>query len=418
MASPENASVNGHANSDSSTNEINGTASAFPSSTSPSLTLVTATEDEKQTVWTKNADEWRGALSLDAYLRREKHLSSQELTAGGGITVWILIDGTDPRRTILSACETYQKRAVIAVNGTVHCSISHGIGSVFCPPECRGRKYGARMMTELAQKLKTWGVRDGETAAFSILYSDIGKRFYHKVGWEPFNSSHISITTSYLQVPPYASLELPQARPLLADDLAELCLVDERLVRSSLQNAPAEESFVALLPDIATIRWHHAREEFVAQEIHGKIPEIKGAIVGNESGKRVWCYFTRMFYNADQSKSEGNTLHVLRIVVEEHGLFTWERASADADMSAHIPAISALFRAALEEAKKWNMAEVEVWNPTEPTVKAAQVLCPNAKVIHRNEESIASLMWYGPRRTSGPIAEEVYWLGNEKYGWC
>jgi hypothetical protein len=274
------------------------------------------------------------------------------------------------------------------------------------------------MMTELGPKLRTWGVRDGESAAFSILYSDIGKQFYNTYGWEPFNSSHISIPTSYLQVPTYASLELPQARPLLASDLPKLCAVDEQLVRSSLKDAPADQTFVALLPDIATIRWHHARENFVGQELHGNAPEVKGAIVGTEPGKRIWCYFTRMFYNADPSKSEGNTLHILRIVVEERGLFTWERASAEVDLSAYIPAIAALFKAALEEARKWNMAEVEIWNPTEATVKAAQVLAPDAKVIDRDIESIASVMWYGARKSPGPVADEVDWLGNEKYGWC
>jgi hypothetical protein len=421
MATPEYTVTNGHANTTmhaTATNDTNGAKFEFPSSKSPSLTLVPATEAEKQTIWSKNANEWRGALSREVYLRREEHLSSQDLTIGGGITLWILIDSNDPHRTILSSCETYRKKAVIAVNGSVHGVVSHGIGSVFCPPECRKRGYGARMMTELGPKLKTWHVRDGESVAFSILYSDIGKRFYNNYGWEPFNSSHISIPTLHLKAPTYESLNLPEARALLAGDLPKLCSIDEQLIRSSLQSAPADKTFVALLPDIATIRWHHAREEFVAQELLGKTPEVKGAIVGTEVGKRIWCYFTRMFYNPNPSESKGNTLHILRIVVEERGLFTWERASVNADMSAYIPAIAALFRVALEEAKKWNMAEVETWNPTNATAKAVHVLCPNAEVIDRDSESIASLMWYGPRRTSGPVAEEVDWLGNEKYGWC
>lgn len=270
-------------------------------------------------------------------------------------------------------------------------------------------------MVEIAALLKTWGVPKGETAAFSILYSDIGKQFYTKLGWEPFNSSHISIPSS---VTGDAPTELPQARPLYSADMPELCTIDEQLVRSSLSQAPKNKTHVALVPDIATIKWHHAREEFVAQELHNKVPDVKGAMVETESGKRVWCYFTRVFYNGNPSESKGNTLHILRIVVEEHGLFTWERASADANLSAYVPAIAALFRLALTEAKKWNMAEVEAWNPTESIVQAAQVLCPDAKVVHRDAESIASLMWYGSRKHDGPIAEEVDWLGNEKYGWC
>ncbi|KIW06906.1 hypothetical protein, variant [Verruconis gallopava] len=390
----------------------------LPSSTSPSLTLVVATEAEREKIWNKNSGEWRGALSHEAYLRREKHLSNQDFTKDGGITLWILVDSNDPNRTILSSCETYRKRAVIAMDGKVQDVISYGIGSVFCPPECRGNGLSSRMMKELAQKLKSGSVREGESVAFSILFSDIGKKFYNKMGWEPFNSSNISIPTFWKGTPPHASLDLPPSRPLFASDLPSLCAIDEQLVRSSLLHAPADKTFVALIPDIETIRWHHAREDFVAREIHGKSPDVKGAIVGTEPGKRVWCYFTRMFYNSNPNQSNGNTLHVLRIVVEERGLFTWERASADADMSAYIPAISSLFAAALSEAQKWNMHEVEIWNPTEPTVRAAQALYPGAKVIDRDNESIASLMWYGPRKTTGPVADEVDWLGNEKYGWC
>jgi hypothetical protein len=210
---------------------------------------------------------------------------------------------------------------------------------------------------------------------------------------------------------------LPEARPLYASDLPELCAIDEKLLRKTIPMAKSQVS-VALTPDINTVRWHHAREEFVGKELRGKVPEIKGAIVGTEPGKRVWCYWNRMFYNPDPQACEENTLHILRLVVEERGMFTWAKASTDADMSKYIPAITALFKMAQKEAVEWNMAEVEIWNPTDATVKAAQALQPEAKVIHRDTESISSLMWYGERIKDGPVADYVDWLGNEKYGWC
>jgi len=197
-----------------------------------------------------------------------------------------------------------------------------------------------------------------------------------------------------------------------------MCAIDERLVRETVDHVPQNKTFVALIPDHATISWHHAREEFVAQELRGKKPLIKGAVVGSEIGKRVWCYWTRVFYNPDPSATKENTLHILRLVVEERGFFTWERASADADMSAYIPAIAALLRMAQQEAREWNMEAVELWNPTYATVKAVQSMAPEAQVVHRDSESIASLMWYGERLQEGPVAEYVDWLGNEKYGWC
>jgi len=41
-------------------------------------------------------------------------------------------------------------------------------------------------------------------------------------------------------------------------------------------------------------------------------------------------------------------------------------------------------------------------------------------VVHRDEESIASLMWYAasPSPDAGRVADQVEWVCNEKYGWC
>lgn len=162
---------------------------------------------------------------------------------------------------------------------------------------------------------------------------------------------------------------------------------------------------VAVVPNIENIRWHHAREEFVGTELHGKKPEIKGAMVGTEKGKRVWCYWTRMWYNEDAAQAKGNTLHILRIVVEDE-------AVSGAELEA---AIAALFLMGQQQAEEWKMDEVEAWNPSAATLAAAQRLDASAKLVDRDSESIASLMWYPPH--NGTVAETIDWTGNEKYGW-
>ena len=53
--------------------------------------------------------------------------------------------------------------------------VSHGIGSVFCRPEFRGKGYARRMMVELGGMLDKWQQKEGERAHFTVLYSDIGK---------------------------------------------------------------------------------------------------------------------------------------------------------------------------------------------------------------------------------------------------
>lgn len=121
-----------------------------------------------------NSTEWKGPLSLDAYLGREEHLGKQKLIRNGGLTSWALVTKGGNPRAVLSSCETIRKKALVAENGQVKEVICHGVASVFCPPEYRGRGYAGRMIKDLGEKLHNWQT-DGHDCLFSVLYSDIGK---------------------------------------------------------------------------------------------------------------------------------------------------------------------------------------------------------------------------------------------------
>jgi hypothetical protein len=156
----------------------------LPRGDSSTLRLVHPTEAEKLIQFKLNGAEWRGALSLPAYLRREETLSQQALTKDDGITYWILVDTAlknnplDPAsgtRLPLASCETYRKKALVWQDGKLQESICHGIGSVFCADHLRKRGYAQRMMRELSKALRTYQAEDGKENLFSVLYSDIGK---------------------------------------------------------------------------------------------------------------------------------------------------------------------------------------------------------------------------------------------------
>lgn len=230
---------------------------------------------------------------------------------------------------------------------------------------------------------------------------------------------------------------LPDARPLYAEDLEELCEIDVAAVRRSLESRPkGSNTAVALVPDIDTIRWHHAREDFVGMELHNKSPKIKGAMVTTEEGKRVWCYWTRMWYNSNPADAKGNTLHILRLVIEDakpatnghtndqsnrhtngstNGHTNGRVNGSPADASEEA-AIAALLAMAQHEAEEWKMEHVEMWTPSPTALAAARRLDPSAKLINRDTESIACLRWYPEH--DRPVADKIDWVGNEKYGWC
>ena len=178
-----------------------------PASTSVDLVIVPATDLEYVQTWHLNAGEWRGPLSLEQYLRRERTLQNLDLTKDGKITAWILTSdqlppNADGTRPILASCETLLKHAYLAKNGKTQKILAHGIGSVYCRPEYRGNGYAGRMMVELGKAVQTWQQSNGTKGTFSVLYSDIGVNFYSQRGWKVFPSTHIHLCHAHRQPDP------------------------------------------------------------------------------------------------------------------------------------------------------------------------------------------------------------------------
>ena len=61
---------------------------------------------------------------------------------------------------------------------------------------------------------------------------------------------------------------IEHVRALYAADLANLCDLDEKLLHRRLTKWRGPNTAVALVCDYPTIQWHHAREEFVANELY------------------------------------------------------------------------------------------------------------------------------------------------------
>ncbi|KAL8681630.1 MAG: hypothetical protein Q9186_002299 [Xanthomendoza sp. 1 TL-2023] len=395
----------------------------LPKSSASTLQLVQPTETELIETTTLGAVDWKGPIDTSAYLRREDHIRDQTLTRHGGITFWILVDTTAPltstgSRTILASCETIRKRALVAwPDEGVREVITHGIASVHCNPAYRGKGFARRMMIELAHHLDTWQQKDGENADFTVLWSDIGKQFYARLGWKTYPSTHIALCP---RSNGEKDLSLPGASLLAADDIVDLCSKGEATLRSDLAKpyTLASTVRVALKPDAATMQWHHAREEFLAQLVLGKQPTCKGAMAKTPDGEKAWCIWTRTF-GASQDE---NVLNILRLGVEhnEDDVDLQEpNAVNDGDQNASgqalVEAIAAILQAARVEAAAWGMSIVHLWNPSQMSILAARKVDRSARIIDRNDESLPSLRWHGKALPDGM---EIDWIGNEKYGWC
>lgn len=391
------------------------------------LILTQPTHAERTATWTATHPQWGAALSLDAYIARENYLQTIPLARDGGLTQWILTtaSGTPDARPVLSSCESLRKPCLVAGPAgpdggaaSVRDGVAHGIASVFTPPEYRGYGYASKMMSLLGPRLANWqgepmkaasnvdntvaAPADGQVA-FSVLYSDIGKTFYAKNGWPAFESSHLEFTPTPRSTQSSSNPAL--LRTITFDDIADLCALDTRLLRARLSSADSSGSpgktRVALYPTRDAILWHLMREDFMTRHIFSDAtPTARGALYG-EAGKRVWALWTRGYYGGLKNPEVGNTLHILRLVIED------EDGSDDEFLAE---ALEAIFSKAREEAAEWKVNVVEMWNPSTRVRDLVDRAGVPHEFVEREKDSIASLMWYGEG--------DVEWVVNEKFGWC
>lgn len=331
------------------------------------------------------------------------------------MTQWILVDRTlsPDHRPVLASCETFRKRCLVsggnAAGKNVSEGITHGVASVYCPPDYRERGYASRMLRELGKTLEKWQVPAGEEGeeeekggrcVASVLYSDIGGRFYERLGWVPRLAHHFVFEPG--------NGESPKATPVFDTDLEKLCLMDEVLVRTVLEKLQVQsqnhgqKARFAILPDAAHMRWHHAKEDFACIRLFGKVPEVKGAIAG-EGGKRVWAIWTHRFYGCPGNAAQ-NVLYILRLGMEVIG-----DGNEDEDVVRNLGLV---LHAAMVEANEWNLHHVQLWDPSSVVARLVQKTGIPYRAETRTNESLGCLRWYGRED------EEVEWLYNEKYAWC
>jgi len=377
---------------------------SLPLSTSPDLHLTHPTPAECQRIWTVVYDSWGDALDLPQFLAESEHLLTVPLARDGGMTLWILVDKnlSPNERPILASCETFKKKGLLAREGAtdgVQDVVLHGIASVFCDPAYRGHGYAVRMMREIGEVLKTWQVGEGETCVGSLLYSDIGKVYYAKLGWKPVGSNRHLVFSAKNQ----EGAKSDKVRLLMDADLGELCKRDEELARNRLNQSG--KAALMVVPDARHMRWHHGKEDFMCANVLEKECPCKGVLIRNTMGEdRAWTIWTRRFYGGrgDTGRRE-NTLYILRLVFDNEGATEQDKAEMQESLKMIIEAAQA-------EAEHWGMGAVKLWDPSPLVIELMQGTGLEYKMVQRDQDCIASLMWYG----DGDAPEFV---ANEKYAW-
>ncbi|KAL9127407.1 MAG: hypothetical protein Q9217_003703 [Psora testacea] len=196
------------------------------------------------------------------------------------------------------------------------------------------------------------------------------------------------------------------AYQILAEDLPQLCQTDEAISRKSMASSPPGKIRIMIVPDVDHMQWHISKEEFACQKIFGNVPEAKGAIAG-EYGCRIWAVWAHRYYGHPDSAPQNNTLYVLRLVVEN------QRPTPE-QLVSQIKNMKAVLQAAQAEATEWDLQCVKLWHPTPLVQQLVERSGVEYRSVEREEDSIASLRWFGD---DGGKEGDLEWVASEKYAW-
>lgn len=353
------------------------------------VVFVEANSRQRELSWELNGASWAPPMTLDEYVGREKALSETALSANGGTRYWILHPQDNPD-LVVSACETTAKKLLVADAKGVRIVDSYSIASVFTAPQYRERGLASHLLIKVQQVVD-------QTTEGGVLYSDIGRTYYTKLGWADYRSPQVLL---HLEEG-YKAPAKPDGVSFLArSEIEELCEKDIEALKKKFENLAGTKdgkTHISFLPSFAQCSWHFTRDAYVAHVMTKRDIKHCGARTADGSS---WLYW-------DHDLRDGK-LKVQRIVTNPSDAA--EKRVAD---------IKALLEATLAEAADWGIPKVLIWAPGNDVGAAVTEIWregdDHLRVVfeERQDGSIPSLRWNG-----GKDVGEVVWEDNEYFSWC
>ncbi|KAF9054538.1 hypothetical protein BJ165DRAFT_1439685 [Panaeolus papilionaceus] len=394
--------------------------SALPLS---ALTLRIANREQTIESRKRSFHEWGRGLSLDQYLERDAKTDQHEIAKDGRLLTWVLVrrDSAEDL-SFLCACETFKREGAVSRKGEkgIENVVCYGIASVFTPAENRKKGYGAHMMRLLHWMLGPrsslphefpveWGTSPERNedlvgdAAFSVLYSDIGPKFYRLSGtsqgkddgWVVQKSqSTIWKVTQFPEKENQDSTEEPRWTWLDQDSLSGVWDIDTEMMKSELVNYPTPDgSDVActFFPRGGVADFQILRLQDFWSNLN-PLPQYWGLYASSPETPIDLSTFAA--WTVEYRPPKINTLLIIRL-----------RASPST--------LPAILRQIFRYAKQHSIEQVEIWNLDLRLLSLAESL--GAQTFSRDDH-LCSLKWYGPYNSNE--ASRVVWAFNEKFPWC
>lgn len=353
---------------------------------------------EELLVDSKKADhqQW-GAPSLDlAQYQTKELLQRQTAFAQRGSMYWALVEkksggatGDDDSDLVAGQdvfhclCKTHRfDCAFRTLTGDIVRGYAFQVGSVFTRPESRKQGLASFFLAQLSHRLK-----ELPGALVSGLYSIIGPEYYARLGWQLYPSTLSTIDAHAAAVA--ARGDSDNLEKLFLDDALDAVLAAEnaRLVESiASKEYQGREAFV-MLPTRDSAEWQFCVGVHFAR-IRGfdQLPSQCGVRLRDSGAFVVWCHHIK-----------GSTLFITR-----------------ARFSDESPADTAqLLSAAVEEARKFQLDKVIVWNPP-PCLRVAE-LSSQFGIVHEERKLACSSAVVFVEPSNRSVLPD--WVANERFAW-
>ncbi|KAF8801281.1 hypothetical protein BYT27DRAFT_7198350 [Phlegmacium glaucopus] len=387
------------------------------------LSLYPATTEQTLESRKHTFHQWGRGNTLQEYLERDENTDNHEVARDGRGVTWILA----PRDSwnsldFLCSCETFRRDALSikksndSGNKTFPADISgYGIASVHTPVANRGRGYARHMMRLLHWVLAPesslpkvfpaeWGnppprVSVVGDASFSVLFSDIGERFYRQSGTLPNKEDGWvvadPVSTTWDVAETHKLVFHAEARPRLQWKWLDEELVrdiwdkDAIIMKEELSSSSIHTTNFTFLPDRGVAEFQCHRLRFAWRKMNPQ-PVYWGVCHkdGKDNASDASTFAT---WTLDVRPPASYVLIITRIRVQPTDF-------------------EELFLQIISLAKQHSVEMIEVWNLPLNLRDAGHRL--GGKTFSRDEH-LPSFKWYGGERH-----EELSWLNNEKFCWC
>ncbi|KAF8630760.1 hypothetical protein AX17_005355 [Amanita inopinata Kibby_2008] len=384
------------------------------------LSIYPATPEQIKESRRRTSKEWGKGMSEEEYVRRDAMADDDDHARDGRLVTWVLAPRNESNSLdFLCSCETFKRDGLIhrTKDNAVQVVECYGVASVFTPESKRGRGYARHLMKLLHWVLAPmsslpptfpheWGtppqrVESCGNAAFSALWSDVGKDLYLSCGptggsdgwivrdpistvWEVAGLRAMFV--GHNTGKPWVWLDEAAVNNLWEDDAKVL---KEDILKAGIDQGTRQvDAYFTFLPNRGVAAFQHRRLEHFWRQMR-PVPEYWGVI--------------RTQYTTEKTLNPETVYATWTIELRPPNpralILTRMRVQTAADLKDLLYQI-VLF------CEKHGLERIEVWDLQHRLQSAGLQL--GGKIIER-EGYLPSFKWYGKEAHT-----QVKWLFNEK----